>query len=41
MNLYYKEGNVALYNDDSLKILNEFEENSVDLVFADPPYFLE
>ena len=39
MNLYYKEGNVALYNDDSLKILNEFEENSVDLVFADPPYF--
>lgn len=40
MNLYYKEGNVALFNDDSLKILNEFEENSVDLIFADPPYFL-
>ncbi|MFN8266310.1 MAG: DNA methyltransferase [Chitinophagaceae bacterium] len=27
-----------LYNEDALKILKELESNSVDLIFADPPY---
>ncbi|MDD5290417.1 MAG: DNA methyltransferase [Patescibacteria group bacterium] len=37
---YFKEGNFVLYNDDCLKILEQLPENSVDMIFADPPYFL-
>ena len=29
-----------LYNDDCLNILPRIKENSVDVIFADPPYFL-
>lgn len=29
-----------LYNDDCLNVLNEIKTNSIDLIFADPPYFL-
>ncbi len=29
-----------LYKDDCLNILNSLPENSVDMIFADPPYFL-
>lgn len=29
-----------LYNDDCIKIMMEINSNSVDLIFADPPYFL-
>jgi site-specific DNA-methyltransferase (adenine-specific) len=29
-----------LYNDDCIKVLNEIPSESIDLVFADPPYFL-
>ncbi len=29
-----------LYNDDCINVLKKFKESSVDLVFADPPYFL-
>jgi site-specific DNA-methyltransferase (adenine-specific) len=32
--------NVRLYNEDCLKVLAELPENSVDMIFADPPYNL-
>ena len=37
---YYKKLNFTLYQADSLKFLAELPENSVDMIFADPPYFL-
>ena len=37
---YYSEENIDLYQGDSFKLLKKLEEKSVDLVFADPPYFL-
>ena len=40
MKPYYKKDNFTLYQSDSLEILKELPENSIDMVFADPPYFL-
>ena len=41
MNKAYFDGeNFTLYLGDSLKLLKEFEPKSVDMIFADPPYFL-
>ncbi len=37
---YYKRLGFELYQANSLEFLREFPENSVDMVFADPPYFL-
>jgi len=37
---YYKKPNFELYQADSLELLAELPENSVDMIFADPPYFL-
>lgn len=37
---YFVADNFVLYNENSLKILNELPENSVDMIFADPPYLL-
>lgn len=37
---YFSEKNFVLYNDDSLKLLNKIPENSIDMIFADPPYNL-
>src|SRR5699024_11207805 len=37
---YYSEENIDLYQGDSFKLLKKLEEKSVDLVFADPPYYL-
>jgi site-specific DNA-methyltransferase (adenine-specific) len=37
---YYMKDGFILYHADSLKILSEMKENSVDMIFADPPYFL-
>jgi site-specific DNA-methyltransferase (adenine-specific) len=37
---YYKKEGVKLYHGDSLKVLESLPEKSVDLIFADPPYFL-
>ena len=37
---YFKAGNFVLYNADCLKILEQLPENSVDMIFADPPYNL-
>jgi len=37
---YYKKPNFTLYKADTLEFLKEIPENSVDMIFADPPYFL-
>lgn len=37
---YYKKENIVLYKGDCIKILKKLPEKSVDLIFADPPYFL-
>ncbi len=37
---YYKKPNFELYQADSLELLAQIPENSVDMIFADPPYFL-
>lgn len=37
---YYKKPRFILYQADSLKFLKELPEESVDMIFADPPYFL-
>jgi site-specific DNA-methyltransferase (adenine-specific) len=37
---YFKKSNFRLYLGNSLKILKDIPENSVDMIFADPPYFL-
>ena len=31
---------VDLYLGDSLKIMSEFKDNSIDLIITDPPYLL-
>lgn len=40
LNIYFEESCGKLIEGDSFDVLNELEENSVDLIFADPPYFL-
>ena len=37
---YFQKDNFVLYNSDCLRILEQLPENSVDMIFADPPYFL-
>lgn len=37
---YYKDKDITLYQGDCLKILKKLPEKSVDMIFADPPYFL-
>lgn len=37
---YFKEKNFTLYHADALEILDQFESEKFDLIFADPPYFL-
>src|SRR3990167_6082693 len=37
---YFLDGNFVLYHGDCLNILNQLPENSVDMIFADPPYNL-
>src|SRR3990172_12855596 len=37
---FFKADDFVLYHADSLKILEELSENSVDMIFADPPYLL-
>ena len=39
-NLVYNEDGITLIKGDSLQLLKEIEDNSVDLIFSDPPYFL-
>ncbi|MDR2767966.1 MAG: site-specific DNA-methyltransferase [Treponema sp.] len=37
---YYQNENTVLYNLDCLELLARIPENSVDMIFADPPYML-
>ncbi|MFA6119692.1 MAG: site-specific DNA-methyltransferase [Parachlamydiales bacterium] len=37
---YFQKDNFVLYKEDCLKILGQLPENSVDMIFADPPYNL-
>ena len=37
---YFKSANAVLYRADSLEIMSQLPENSVDMIFADPPYNL-
>jgi site-specific DNA-methyltransferase (adenine-specific) len=37
---YFQGNDFVLYKNDCLKILEQLPENSVDMIFADPPYFL-
>lgn len=36
----FKTNDFALYNEDSLEVMNRFPDNYVDMIFADPPYML-
>ncbi len=40
MGPYYKEKDVELYLGDIIEVLNKLPDESVDLIFADPPYNL-
>ncbi len=37
---YFKKDNFTLYHANSLDFLQTLPENSIDMIFADPPYFL-
>ena len=37
---YFIKDNFVLYHGDSINILNQLAENSIDMIFADPPYNL-
>lgn len=37
---FFQEGNFVLYHGDSVKLLSEIPESSIDMIFADPPYLL-
>ena len=37
---YFHKDNFVLYNADCLQILQQLPENSIDMIFADPPYNL-
>jgi site-specific DNA-methyltransferase (adenine-specific) len=39
-NVYYQKPGFELYHGNCLDILDKFPENSIDMVFADPPYLL-
>lgn len=37
---YFDTEHFKLIKDDTFKVLKKFEDNSIDMIFADPPYFL-
>jgi len=37
---YYSSENAIIFNHDCLEVLSRISENSVDMIFADPPYML-
>ena len=37
---YFKKGDFVLYSGDSVELLDTLPENSIDMIFADPPYNL-
>ena len=38
--IYYENDNFKLLHGDALLLLKKIEPNSIDMIFADPPYFL-
>ena len=40
MKSYYENEDYKLYCGYSIKILKKLQEKSIDMIFADPPYFL-
>ena len=38
--IYFQEDDFTLLKGDSFKLLKKIEPKSVDMIFADPPYFL-
>lgn len=38
--IYFKDNNFELINGDCFKVLKSIKEKSIDMIFADPPYFL-
>lgn len=40
MEAYYKENGIRLFHGDVIEILNSLPEESMNLIFADPPYNL-
>ena len=40
MKPYFESNTIKLFHDDCIKILNSLPEKSIDMIFADPPYFL-
>lgn len=40
MEQYYADDDAVLYCGDNLEVMEELADESVDLIFADPPYFL-
>lgn len=37
---YFIHGNFVLYHGNCLNVLSQLPENSIDMIFADPPYNL-
>lgn len=40
MEVFYKDKNIILYQGNCLEVLKSIPENTFDMIFADPPYFL-
>ena len=38
--IYYKSAHAQLVLDDTFKVLPKIHEETIDMIFADPPYFL-
>lgn len=38
--VYYNEANIDLIIGDSFEVLKNIKSKTVDMIFADPPYFL-
>lgn len=39
--IFYQEENICLYAGDSIEILKKLDDNSIDVIFADPPYNMQ
>lgn len=37
---YYELNNFTLFHGDTFEVLKEIKPKSIDMIFADPPYFL-
>lgn len=37
---YFRTSDFSLYNNDCIEVMSKFPDNSVDMIFADPPYLL-